>query len=210
MKIPFTTRAPWVVMRYVIATLLLTAFVSVCSSPAAAQKDKKKKKDAPIVAADSTHPLVPMSDENQIDYMISEVLGAWQVGDVEKMHKDYGDDVTVVNGAYAPPIFGWTNYLAIYQQQRARMQQVRMDRSNTFIKVAGNLAWACYQWDFAATVDGQPTAAQGQTTLVLEKRNNHWTVVHNHTSMVRQLTPETTAPAAQPPAAPAPSKPPAK
>ena len=45
-------------------------------------------------------------------------------------------------------------------------RQVRLDRSNTVIKVAGNLAWACYQWDFAATVDGQPSTAQGQTTLV--------------------------------------------
>ena len=35
--------------------------------------------------------------------MISEMLGAWQVGDVDKLHKDYADDVTVVNGAYAPP-----------------------------------------------------------------------------------------------------------
>ena len=107
-----------------------------CASPAAAQKDKKKKPASQ--PADSTNPLVPMSDENQIDYMISEVLGAWQVGDVEKLHKDYGDDVTVVNGAYAPPIIGWTNYLAVYQQQRARMQQVRMDRINTVIKVRGN------------------------------------------------------------------------
>jgi len=89
-----------------------------------------------------------MSDEGQIDYTISEVLGAWQVADVEKLHKDYADDVTVVNGAYAPPIIGWNNYLAVYQQQRARMQQVRMDRSNTVIKVAGPVAWACLSVGF--------------------------------------------------------------
>ncbi len=178
------------------AMLLLLTFVVIavlalaCASPAAAQKDKKKKQPA-ITPADSTNPLVPMSDENQIDYMVSEMLGAWQLGDIEKMHKDYAEDVVVVNGAYAPPIVGWTNYLAVYQQQRARMQQVRMDRSNSVIRVAGNVGWICYQWDFAATADGQPTAAQGQTTLVMEKRNNHWIIVHNHTSMVRQLTPGT-------------------
>lgn len=177
--------------RLLLALAMTAVLALTCASPAAAQKDKKKKQPA-ITPADSTNPLVPMSDEGQIDYMVSEMLGAWQLGDVEKLHKDYAEDVTVVNGAYAPPIVGWTNYLAVYQQQRARMQQVRMDRSNSLIRVAGNVGWICYQWDFAATADGQPSAAQGQTTLVVEKRNNHWIIVHNHTSMVRQLSPGAT------------------
>jgi len=183
-------------LRLALSAALIAMLALACASPAAAQKDKKKKSETQK-PADSTNPLVPMTDENQIDYMISEMLGAWQVGDVEKLHKDYADDVTVVNGAYAPPIVGWTNYLAIYQQQRTRMQRVRMDRSNTLIKVAGNVAWACYQWDFEATADGAPTTAQGQTTLVMEKRNNHWIIAHNHTSMV---PPPTTGTGTQPPA----------
>ncbi|MEQ1472723.1 MAG: nuclear transport factor 2 family protein [Candidatus Acidiferrum sp.] len=175
-------------LQVFVAFAMIAVLALTCASPAAAQKDKKKKPPV-IVPADSTNLLVPMSDENQIDYTVSEMLGAWQLGDIEKLHKDYADDVTVVNGAFAPPIIGWTNYLAVYQQQHARMQQVRMDRSNSVIKVAGNVSWICYQWDFAATSDGQPTAAQGQTTLIMEKRNNHWIIVHNHTSMVRQITP---------------------
>ena len=207
MKIPFTTCEARRLIRFALSMMMMAALAFSCASPAAAQKDKKKKPN--ISPADSTNPLVPMSDENQIDYMISEMLGAWQIGDIEKLHKDYADDVTVVNGAYAPPIVGWTNYLAVYQQQRARMQQVRMDRANTVIKVAGAVAWACYQWDFAATADGQPTAAQGQTTLVLEKRNNHWIIVHNHTSMVRLLNPAATTPGTTPTTQPEPGKPPA-
>lgn len=201
MKISFTTCEARRLLRFALSAAAIAALAFAFASPAAAQKDKKKK-PAAIQPADSTNPLVPMSDENQIDYMISEMLGAWQVGDVDKLHKDYADDVTVVNGAYAPPIVGWTNYLAVYQQQRTRMAQVRLDRSNTMIKVQGNVAWACYQWDFAATVDGQPSTAQGQTTLVMEKRNNHWIIVHNHTSMVPMTTtgttPAGTAPTAKP------------
>ncbi len=210
MKISCATQSRRGSVRSAISIILFVAFAFVCASPAAAQKDKKNKKDPHIVAADSTNPLVPMSDENQIDYMISEMLGAWQIGDVEKLHKDYADDVTVVSGAYAPPILGWTNYLAIYQQQRARMQQVRLDRSNTVIKVAGTVAWACYQWDFEATADGQPTAAQGQTTLVMEKRNNHWIIVHNHTSLLRQFDPNASAPGTPATAPPSQGKPPAR
>jgi ketosteroid isomerase-like protein len=180
------------------ALLLLTAAVLLlaCASPAAAQKDKKKKNDQ-STPADSATPLIPMSDEQQIDYMVSEMLGAWQLGDIDKMHKDYAEDVVIVSGAYAPPLIGWTNYLALYKQQKARMQQVRMDRSNSVIKVAGNSGWVCYQWDFAATVDGEPVSALGQTTLVVQKQNNHWVIVHNHTSMVPSA-PASTPATAQP------------
>ena len=157
-----------------------------CATPAAAQK--KKKNDPPPTDNKSA---LPMGDEQQVDYTISEMLGAWQLGDIERLHKDYADDVWVVNGNWAPPVFTWTNYLAAYQQQRSRMQQVRMDRSNTFIKMNGNFAWACYQWDFSAVVDGQPSAARGQTTLILEKRNDHWVIVHNHTSLAQTSQPAT-------------------
>ena len=168
--------------RAAAALLIGAALLLACGSPAAAQK--KKKNDTP--PADDK---LPMSDEQQIDYNISEMLGAWQLGDTERLHKDYADDVEVVNGIWAPPVFTWASYLAVYQQQRARMQQVRMDRSNTYIKLLGNVAWACYQWDFSALVDGQPAVSRGQTTLIFEKRNNQWLIVHNHTSAVPTTPP---------------------
>jgi ketosteroid isomerase-like protein len=170
-------RTPRAIVPFFLAAVIFLA----CASPAAAQKDKKKKNATPDSASSDT--FSALSNEQQIDYTISEMLGAWQLGDIEKMHKDYADDVSIVNGSWAPPVIGWTNYLAIYQLQRSRMSQVRMDRSNTYIKVSGSLAWACYQWDFGALVDGQQTESQGHTTLVLEKRNNRWVIVHNHTSL---------------------------
>lgn len=179
-----------------LATLLTaSALLLACAAPAAAQKDKKKKKDA--TPSDSGKPMIPMTDEQQIDYMISDMLGAWQLGDIEKLHQDYAEDVSVVSGIWTPPIFGWPSYLSVYQQQRARMRQVRLERSNTYIKVTGAFAWACYQWDFAGALDGQPASAQGQTTLVLEKRNSRWVIVHNHTS-IAQPAPSQAGPPANP------------
>lgn len=160
--------------------ICLAVFFST-ASPAFAQKDKKKKKDAN--ASDDAHIKLPMPDEQQIDYAISEMLGAWQLGEIDRLHKAYADDAVFVSGVWAPPIFGWSNYLPLYQQQHARTQQVRLDRMNTFIKVSGAVAWACYQWDFSGTVDGQPMTTRGQTTLVFEKRSDRWLIVHNHTSV---------------------------
>ncbi len=181
--------------------LLLLALVLASASSAFAQKDKKKKKDPALPEAPGN--VIPLPDEQRIDYQISEMLGAWQVGDIEKLHKNIADDVTVVNGQWAPPVIGWTSYLASYQSQRARVQQVRLDRTNTLVRVSGNFAWACYQWDFSGVVDGTPSALQGQTTLIFEKRNGNWIIVHNHTSLVGGGSlPAKTAPQATPPAKP--------
>ncbi len=129
---------------------LLLMLIAGATQADAQQKDKKNKNTSPTPTATTNGPTIPLSDEQQIDYLISTNLGAWQVGDIDKLHGTYGDDVTIVQGPSLPPVVGWNNYLPLYQQQHARMQQVRMDRSNTVIKVNGNCAWATFQWDFSA------------------------------------------------------------
>jgi len=163
--------------------------ISLAAAPgAAAQNNKKKKKnEPPKVNNDNANPVVPLTDEQQIDYMLSEYLGAWQLGDTERMHKFYSEDVSVVNGGWAAPVVGWTNFVALYEQQKSHMQKVRLDRMNTYIKVNGTTAWACYQWEFEAIVDDTPTTARGQTTLVLVKRDTRWLIAHDHTSVVQTV-----------------------
>lgn len=178
---------------YLFAVLALSlAFATTAS----AQKDKKKKQ------ADQEQPQPDASkslpDEQRIDLLISDMLGAWQIGDTDKLHKDVADDVVVVSGNWTPPVVGWPEYLRAYQMQRARANQVRLERSNTLIRVTGNVGWACYQWEFSGIVDGQSSGARGQTTLVLAKRNDAWIIVHNHTSIVEtalQPSPAATTPA---------------
>jgi ketosteroid isomerase-like protein len=181
--------------------ILIMVIALAMASTASAQK--KKKDDSQTAAQPSASNVG--SDESKIDYVIGEFLGAWQLGDIPTMHKAVADDVSVVAGTWTPPAIGWTNYVTAYQEQRARMQQVRMDRSDTLIRVApsGQFAWACYQWDFSALVDGAPMAAEGQTTLVLEKKNDNWVIVHNHTSLVQASQPKSPASAAPQAAQPA-------
>jgi len=188
-----------------IAGLLLAFGLLAGAATTQAQNDKKKKKKPPITDNGSSNPIIPLSDEQQIDYMISEVLGAWQIADTERMRKDYVDDVSVVNGGWAAPIIGWANYEILFKQQRATMQQVRLDRSNTYIKVNGATAWACYQWEFAGVINGTPSAARGQTTYVMVKKDNRWLIANDHTSLVQSAQqPATIAP---PAGAAAPAKP---
>jgi ketosteroid isomerase-like protein len=197
--------------RRLTATLALGLALLLATAPfAAAQQKKKNKKDDQSA---SGKPIIPMPDEQAIDYMISTMLGAWQLNDVDKMHNCYADDATFVSGTWSPPVIGWASYVPLYQQQRARTQQVRLERTNTIIKVDGVVAWASYQWDFSGIVDGRPMNAQGQTTLIMEKRKDRWVIVHNHTSVAQTpqpAAPTTTSGNAQLPAQLTPPKPPSQ
>ncbi len=133
--------------------------------------------------------VMPQGNDNEvIDYRIAEMLAGWQLGDTNMMHGVYADDVSVVSGAYEPPIIGWTNFLATYQKLRARITSAQKDRTNTYTVVRGTLAWSSYQWEFHGVVDGAPAQWRGQTTLVLEKRVGKWMIVHDHTSVVADAT----------------------
>lgn len=151
------------------------------SAPAFAQKKNKNagKDDG------SALPMPPMPVPDELDHNIGEMLGAWQVGDVEAMHKYYDDNVTVVAGTYEPPIVGWANYVAAYQKMHARIQEMQFVRRNTFIYNRGDMAWAMYQWEFYGMVDRVRTnIVHGQTTLVFSKTGDRWLIVHNHTSEI--------------------------
>jgi ketosteroid isomerase-like protein len=172
--------------QQMVLSLFVLALSLALASSTFAQKDKKKKgqDDAAAAQTVSTNLMQNQPDQDKIDFAISEMLGAWQIGDVEKLHRNIADDIIVVNGIWAPPVLGWNNYLTSYQSQRARTQQIRLDRTNTLIRVSGNTASACYQWDFSGVVDGQQSGARGQTTLLLEKRADKWMIILNHTSIV--------------------------
>ena len=151
--------------------------------PAAAQKDKDKKKNQP--AANSHVDFKPMLPDSQaIDQTVGEALGYWQIGDIDSLHKYYSDDVVVVSGLWEPPVVGWANYLKAYQEQRARVTGGRMERSNTLIKVTGNSAWATYQFVYVAMLEGKVAQFHGHTTLVLNKQGDHWLIVLDHSSIL--------------------------
>lgn len=176
---------------YVVSWVAL-AILFIAVAPASAQKNKKGQQPA----ADSTGTTaIVLPDDRAIDQNISMMLAAWQIGDADKMHEYYAEDAVVVSGGWEPPISGWANYLTAYQAQRAHMSSVRLDRTNSYIKVIGNAAWATYQWEFNGLVNGALTTGRGNTSLVFEKRDGRWLIVLNHTSVVSQGPP---APPAKP------------
>jgi ketosteroid isomerase-like protein len=143
----------------------------------------------PLGAQRKADPPMRLTEEQAVDLAISEMLAAWQIGDLETLRGYHADDLTVVSGGFEPPIVGWANYAQAYARQRQRVIQPRIERRNTLVHVKGTIAWASYQWEFGALVEGKPSVARGHTTLVLEKRRDRWIVLHNHTSVVTDASP---------------------
>jgi uncharacterized protein (TIGR02246 family) len=175
----------WRVSAYGSAVLLLAVLFLVGVGTTLAQKSKKDQSKQPPLTDRSS---LLMPDEQAIEVATGEMLGAWQIGDSERMHQYYAEDALVISGGWETPIPGWPAYLRAYQVQRSHMQGARLDRTNTFRKVTGNSAWVTYQWDLSAIVDGNASVARGHTTLVYEKRNGRWLIVLNHTSVVQEAS----------------------
>jgi ketosteroid isomerase-like protein len=122
------------------------------------------------------------SDEEKIETVLEALIEAYRTGDYDSLGRYVAPEITTVPADYAPPVQGWSNVKARYQQATANMVPAEMVRENTSIVRRGKTAWAVYQWRFAGLAGGQPIGAVGHTTLVLEKRKGNWVIVHNHTS----------------------------
>jgi ketosteroid isomerase-like protein len=190
-----------------VAWCAATALIFTLSFDAQAGQKKKKNKDADKNASTQPLPSMPMPESDKINNDIGEMLAAFQLGKVEMMHKYYSDNVTFVSGEYAPPVIGWKNYVPIYERQWAAFQGIQLNRRNTLVFIHGDVAWASYQWEFDALLKGRPYSIRGQTTLIFNKVNDNWLIVHNHTSQV--YTPPASAQSPAPGAAPQQSEEPA-
>ncbi len=82
--------------------LFLTLAVAFSITATSAGQDKKQKKVKQDTKEDPM-PMPPIPTPDELDRNIGEMLGAWQVGDVDAMHKFYADDATFTSGAFEPP-----------------------------------------------------------------------------------------------------------
>jgi ketosteroid isomerase-like protein len=191
----------------VIRALAVAVVILLVCSGTWAQKNKKDKN-----ASTSDQPMssMPMSPNEEIEHNIGEMLAAQQLGNMELMHKYYSDSATFVSSDYGPPIMGWKTWAAGYERQKAAFQQMQIIRRNTLIYTHADVAWATYQWDFAAVLaSGKGYDARGQTTLVFNKVGSDWLIVHNHTAVDcgSLAPPEATPPVSGVPGTPAQPKP---
>lgn len=71
------------------------------------------------------------------------------------------------------------------QAQNAALEDIHIKVSDETIHASqqGDMAWVTNQWVFSGKMGGQSMAIDLRCTWVLEKRQDHWIIVHFHKSV---------------------------
>ncbi len=128
-----------------------------------------------------------MPDTDQIEDAIGQMLTGFQLNNIDLMHKYYSDNATFVSGEYEPPSSDGRITRSYTSRRVRRFRRCRSAGSNTLIFVHGDVAWAMYRWEFDSMLNGMSYSLRGQTTLIFNKVNGNWLIVHNHTSQIVPL-----------------------
>ena len=126
--------------------------------------------------------------EARVKEVLDDYVKAWKAGDVDMMSKIWANDEdVVVIGTDAPErLIGWETLHKTYVKLFDIMKDTDIAVRNQKIKVSksGTVAWYSQNITMNFIANGQPASVPNiRLTGVLEKRNNHWVLVQNHSSL---------------------------
>jgi uncharacterized protein (TIGR02246 family) len=182
---------------------LLLLVVGLLAGAAAAQASSKTRR-APRPAAGQ--PVVNDAEAGeQLGKRLQQVLNAWSTMDPDNAAKYYAKDADLVYFDLMPLQYkGWDEYYLGTKKLFANYQELSIRlREDAQVHWKGELAYATAIWDvFATLADGSKQQLALRWTVVLERRNGDWLVVHEHVSAPlpepAPAKPKPPPPAAQP------------
>lgn len=108
-------------------------------------------------------------------------------GDVAALDQLWANDesVTVFESGYAN--YGWNDYRNHHLAPELKeFKNTKYAFSDLKVKVDGKTAWATFKYTLAADVGTRNIQSGGLGTVVLEKREGQWRIVHWHSSAPRR------------------------
>jgi ketosteroid isomerase-like protein len=80
---------------------------------------------------------------------------------------------------------GWEPFKTELEQMLARSESFQVELKDPELRVFGRFAWVTSHYQQRQWTGGAPRVAEGSLTLILEKRRNLWTILHQHASAQR-------------------------
>jgi ketosteroid isomerase-like protein len=191
-------------MRRLIAVLLLAGVAAV---PAFSAQTKTHKRPPRSAAAEQQTPLTDQEAGDQLRKRLQDILNAWSVLDPDAAAKYYAKDADLV--FFEPNALqykGWDAYYLGMKKLFANYQNMNIRlNDDASVHFKGDLAYATATWNVEGTKsDNSKEQMELRWTVILERRNGEWVVVHEHVSA--PLT-SAAAPASKPEAPKQPEKP---
>ena len=127
------------------------------------------------------------SEVDAVKSVLNKYTTACERRDFEAVSELFSHDPDLVLINVDPkPVRGWQNVAEVYKGLYAASGEVRMRHTNVEVKMLGNGTAACLVCDqsIQGAMQGQPFAIEGvRATLVLEKEDGAWRIVHGHWSL---------------------------
>ena len=112
---------------------------------------------------------------------------AVEKGDLAALDKIWAntEDVTVFESGHAN--YGWNDYRNTHLAPELKeFKNTKYAFTDMKVKVDGKTAWATFKYTLAAEMGTRKVESGGLGTVVLEKRDGKWRIVHWHSSAPRR------------------------
>ena len=125
----------------------------------------------------------PEADSVAVRLAMEAVAGAYESGDLAAFDSLFHESVTVLDGGRVS--LGRADYLAdVLAPQIGSLHDRGCRLDDIRVRLARNTAWATYRFVLAGKQDGERVETHGVGTMVLQKFQGRWQIVHVHTSSV--------------------------
>lgn len=130
-------------------------------------------------------PSVDEEAEEQIRARFETFNKAWERRDMEFIRDYYAHDPDMLLFFERRQLVGWRRVETLYENMFANAARGRVESStsNLEVQAQGNLGYVAANFHLQITEpSGEVTADVGRQSVIFERRNGRWVVVHRHTS----------------------------
>ena len=124
-------------------------------------------------------------EEAKVRDVVLANAAAFERGDFDGIAKVWAHDENIVVIESGHVEVGWQEFGEKHlKPELGILKNVVYKLDDLRVRVNGNAAWASFTYNFEADVQDRHIVSQGVGTMVLEKREGRWLIVHSHTTRV--------------------------
>lgn len=126
-------------------------------------------------------------DEKAVKEVLLMEAKSIETGDIETLDKIWSHDESVLIFESGGVDKGWKNYRDHHlAPELAAFKNTKFTVSEVAVKTEGDTAWATYRFSLSADYKDSKIQSNGVGTMVFERSEDKWLIVHSHTSASRR------------------------
>jgi len=133
------------------------------------------------------HASAKVSDEKDVTDVLMLEAKSIETGDLQTLDKIWSHDESVLVFESGGMNKGWKDYRDNHLAPELKaFKNTKFAVSDAVVKVDRKTAWATYRYALSADYKERKIDSRGLGTMVFEKTDGKWLIVHSHTSASRK------------------------